>query len=147
MSRTVVAGYDGSEVSRAAVAEAAGRAGPDGTVYVVYGFGVPPDFLGAPYYERLLEEREGRGRELLDALLTERAGALPPANYEAELIGGPVADAINTVARTRKADEIVLGARGLGAVRAALGSVSQAVLRDADRPVVVIPAAALARGG
>ena len=144
MGRTVVAGYDGSEASRAALAEAGRRAGPGGTVYVVYGFGVPPDFFGAPYYERLLEEREGRGRELLDELLTKGATALPPAHYEAELIGGPVADAINTVARTREADEIVLGSRGLGAVRAALGSVSQAVLRDADRPVVVIPVAAVA---
>jgi nucleotide-binding universal stress UspA family protein len=41
----------------------------------------------------------------------------------------------------RDADEIVVGARGLGRVRALLGSVSHELLHIADRPVVVIPAA------
>jgi nucleotide-binding universal stress UspA family protein len=63
--------------------------------------------------------------------------------YETELIGGPAAEAIIDVARARHADEIVVGARGLGRVRALLGSVSHELLHIADRPVVVIPAAAI----
>jgi nucleotide-binding universal stress UspA family protein len=59
-----------------------------------------------------------------------------------ELLGGPPADAILDVARARNADEIILGARGLSRLRAALGSVSSEVIHRADRPVTVIPAAA-----
>ena len=63
--------------------------------------------------------------------------------YETELIGGPPAEAIANVARVRDADEIVVGARGLGRVRALLGSVWHELLHIADRPVLVIPAAAV----
>jgi nucleotide-binding universal stress UspA family protein len=38
----------------------------------------------------------------------------------------------------RDADEIVVGSRGLGRIRGALGSVSQELLREAARPVLVI---------
>jgi nucleotide-binding universal stress UspA family protein len=54
--------------------------------------------------------------------------------------------AIADVARVRHADEIVVGARGLGRVRALLGSVSHELLHIADRPVVVIPTAAIRPG-
>ena len=67
--------------------------------------------------------------------------------YEPELIGGPPAEAIAAVARARHADEIVVGARGIGRLRALLGSVSHELLHIADRPVVVIPAAAIRPGG
>ena len=44
---------------------------------------------------------------------------------------------------SRDADEIVVGARGRGRIRALLGSVSHELLHIADRPVLVIPAAAV----
>jgi nucleotide-binding universal stress UspA family protein len=47
-------------------------------------------------------------------------------------------------AALRDADEIVVGSRGFGRLRGVLGSVSHAVLHEADRPVVVIPADAVA---
>ena len=47
----------------------------------------------------------------------------------------------------READEIVVGSRGLGRIRGALGSVSQELLREAARPVLVVgPDAAAVRG-
>jgi nucleotide-binding universal stress UspA family protein len=50
-----------------------------------------------------------------------------------------VAPTLPSIARARGCDGIVLGARGLGAVRGALlGSVSQAVLRAATMPVTVV---------
>jgi len=42
---TIVVGYDGSEISRAAVTFAARRAGRHGRVYVVHAYDLPPDFL------------------------------------------------------------------------------------------------------
>lgn len=139
----VVVGYDGSETSRAALMLAIRRAGRSGRVFVVHAYELPPDFLGSPNYEQLLSQSKDRGRALLDALPVTGNAELPEIEYETELIGGPPAHAIDTVARARDADEIIVGARGLGRVRALLGSVSHELLHIADRPVLVIPAAAV----
>jgi nucleotide-binding universal stress UspA family protein len=139
----IVVGYDGSEPSRVALTLAARRAGRGGRVFVVHAYELPPDFLGSPNFDRLLSERKDRGRALLDALPLTGADNPLDTEYELELIGGPPAQAIAEVARVREADEIVVGARGLGRVRALLGSVSHELLYIADRPVLVIPAAAV----
>lgn len=139
----IVVGYDGSEPSRAAVTVAARRAGHQGLVFVVHAYELPPDFLGSPNYDRLLSERKDHGRALLDAMPLTGNDELLDTEYETELIGGPPAQAIADVARVRDSDEIVVGARGLGRVRALLGSVSHELLHVADRPVIVIPAAAV----
>ncbi len=136
----MVVGYDGSEVSRVALRVAARRAGNGGLVYIVHAYELPPDFLGSPNFEHLLSERKNHGRAMLDAAASEEP---PGPEYVLELIGGPPAHAIADVASARDADEIVVGARGLGRVRALLGSVSHELLHIADRPVLVIPAAAV----
>lgn len=72
------------------------------------------------------------------------ADELLDVEYETELIGGPPAEVLANVASVRGADEIIVGARGHGRIRALLGSVSLEVLHRADRPVTVIPAATAA---
>ena len=139
---TIVVGYDGSDAARAALMFAARQAGSGGRVFIVHAFELPPDFLGSPYHDRFLSERRDRGEALLRELPLGD-GPLAGPQYETELIGGPAAHAIADVARARHADQIVVGARGLGRVRALLGSVSHELLHIADRPVVVIPAAVL----
>jgi nucleotide-binding universal stress UspA family protein len=139
----IVVGYDGSEASRAAVAVAARRAGRRGQVFVVHAYELPPDFLGSPNFDRLPSERKDHGRALLEALPLTGDDDLLDTEYETELIGGPPARAIADVARIRDADEIVVGARGLGRIRALLGSVSHELLQIADRPVLVIPSGAV----
>jgi len=139
---TIVVGYDGSEASRAALLFGARQAGAGGRVFVVHAYDLPPDMLGWPNYDHLLSERRGRGEALLRELPLG-GEALAGPEYATELIGGPPAEAIADVARVRSADEIVVGARGLGRVRTLLGSVSHELLHIADRPVVVIPAAAI----
>lgn len=47
-------------------------------------------------------------------------------------------EVIADYAKEQKVDCIVMGRRGLGAIRAALGSVSSAVLRSVDLPVMVV---------
>jgi nucleotide-binding universal stress UspA family protein len=111
-------------------------------VFIVHAYDLPPDFLGSPDYEQRLSDRRGRGDALLRELPLKDPALVGPA-YEIELIGGAPAEAIAKVASVRDADEIVVGARGLGRVRALLGSVSHELLHIADRPVVVIPAAAV----
>ena len=67
-----------------------------------------------------------------------------PRRGENSLLEGPAARALLSAADARNADEIVVGSRGFGPVRGALGSVSHALLRDADRVVVVVPDASVA---
>lgn len=136
----IVVGYDGSESARAAVDYAGRRAGADGTVFVVTAYGPPPDWLGHREYDRIVAQHRAHGNDLLESLMGVRDW-LPPADYELELLEGPAAEALERVADTRGADEIVVGSRGRGRVRGALGSVSHALLRDARRPVVVMPPA------
>lgn len=135
----IVVGYDGSEAARQAVSYAANRAGQRGKVWIVHCYGPPPDWLGAPNYQRLLDDHQARGKAILDALMLEGGDALVDVDYELELVDGKPAEAVAKVAQVRDADEIVLGSRGFGRLRSALGSVSQELLHLADRPVVVIP--------
>jgi nucleotide-binding universal stress UspA family protein len=142
---TVVVGYDGSEAAQAALLFAARQAGTQGRVYIVYAYELPPDYLGSPNFERFLSEHRDQGEALLRDLPLDREPLAGPT-YETELIGGPAAEAICEIARTRHADVIVVGARGRGRLRALLGSVSHELLHIADRPVVVIPTAAVDPG-
>jgi nucleotide-binding universal stress UspA family protein len=139
----IVVGYDGSQPSRAALTLAARRAGRRGRVFVVHAYELPPEFLGSPSFDRLLSERKDHGRALLDVIPLTGNDELLDTEYETELIGGPPAHAISDVARVRDADEIIVGARGLGRFRALLGSVSHELIQIADRPVLVIPAGAV----
>jgi nucleotide-binding universal stress UspA family protein len=135
MSETIVIGYDGSEEARAALAYA-GRRVNGGRLFIVSAADRPPDFLGNPYYQHYLDAAQARARSLLE----EAERQLPDdVQCTTELLEGPAADAIVSVADARDADEIVVGSRGLGRVHAVLGSVSHDVLRLTDRPVVVIP--------
>jgi nucleotide-binding universal stress UspA family protein len=133
---TVVVGYDGSPPARAALAYAARRSAAGGRVVAVHAFQPAPDWLGSPYYQRALDAYQAQGRELLRSL-----GEQSDLGVEltTSLLEGPPARAIVAAADARDADEIVIGSRGFGAVRGVLGSVSHAVLHEADRPVVVIP--------
>src|SRR5215207_2683828 len=57
---------------------------------------------------------------------------------EFSVLEGPPAEVLVRAATVRDADEIVVGSRGLGRIRGALGSVSQELLREAARPVLVV---------
>ena len=139
----MVVGYDGSDNARAAVDQAAALAGPRGKVYVVHSYSPPADWLGFPNYQRVLDDHRARGEAVLDALVMTDDPLLE-TEFETELLDSPPADALMSVAGTRGADLIVVGSRGLGRLRATLGSVSHDVLHRADCPVLVVPAAASA---
>jgi nucleotide-binding universal stress UspA family protein len=73
----------------------------------------------------------------------ERAAAAAQANgvpAETELLAGDPTDEIVAYADSIDADAIVVGRRGHGKITSTLlGSVSQGILREAQRPVVVVP--------
>jgi nucleotide-binding universal stress UspA family protein len=123
-----------------AVAIAAQRAGPEGTVVPLHVTPTAPGWLGTPYYDREVEDGHQAGQAVLSAIDAIDTGS---ATVEPELIEGDPAEALLRVARIRGAREIVVGSRGLGRFRALLGSVSHAVLQQADRPVLIVPRGAV----
>ena len=134
----VVVGYDGSPAGRTAVSLGIERVGSTGHLIVVHSHGVPPDYIGVPFYQEMLDESTERAAGVMDEL----AATLPElrtVDYEPDVVIGSAPEAICRVARVRNADEIIIGTRGLGRVRALLGSVSHEVLHRAGCPVTVIP--------
>jgi len=107
------------------------------TVILVAAYEPIPRDLGTPYLEQLMARRPAEGQ----AVVREAAAALDREGipHEEEVMEGPAAEAILTVARTRKCDLIVMGSRGLGRLEAALlGSVSQRVVQEAPCPVLIV---------
>lgn len=139
----LVVGFDGSPQSRRAVAVTAQRAGRRGTVWVVHAHPSPPGLYDVVDGERWRAEHTDRAQALLDTLLLTGDAELLETNYQTELREGSAPAGLLAAAREHNADEIVVGSRGLGSVRALLGSVSHELLAIADRPVLVIPAGAL----
>jgi nucleotide-binding universal stress UspA family protein len=141
----IVVGYDGSAASQAALRLAAARAGA-GKVFVVHGYDAPADYWGGVHYDALLHAALDRGERILEqatAAVPELAGV----EHELELIAGHPAEVIANVAAVRDADEIIVGTRGFGRIRGALGSVAHALLHEARCPVTVIPTAAVPADG
>jgi nucleotide-binding universal stress UspA family protein len=78
--------------------------------------------------------------------LSEAAEAAQGAgvSYALERISGDTVAEILAVADAKKADLIVVGSRGRGPVTSAvLGSVSKGVLKEAQRPVLIVREAAV----
>lgn len=134
----VVVGYDGSAASRAAVEVGIDRVGSTGHLVVVQAYHVSADYIGASYYQEMLDAQLGRSNAVIEDLVRD-VERLSSVDWEADVIAGSPGEAICRVARVRDADEIVVGSRGHGRLRAVLGSVSLDVLHNADRPVLVIP--------
>ena len=138
----IVAGYDGSAASRAALSLAVTRARPGGRVVVVHAFDPPDGRYEGVSYQRQLFRALGRAESLL-AHLPEEVPGLDSLEWSTETLAGPAAQAIATVADVENASEILVGSRGLGRARALLGSVAHGLIHRAHCPVTVVPERAL----
>jgi nucleotide-binding universal stress UspA family protein len=140
MQRILIA-VDGSTGSDRAVDQGVELAASTGaSVLFVFVRQPPMPILGSPYYQRSVTgELEHAQDALARAHLAARDRGVAA---ESEILEGNAAHEIVALARVRDADLIVIGSRGLGAVAdAVLGSVSRAVVHEADRPVLVVPRA------
>ena len=152
----VVVAYDGSDQALAAVKKAAEIVGSEeaAKLHVVFvtthpNAQLPANFNSASFdpqqyllsvedimalYNKTIDEetekvKEGIG-DSLDSLGDKATiEVIPGYTPAADILG--YAEKVN-------ADLIVMGSRGLGAIRGVLGSVSYAVLREAPMPVLVI---------
>src|SRR5689334_22301871 len=102
----VVVGYDGSAASRAAVARAIDRTGPDGRLIVVHSYQVPADYIGASYYNAMYEDASTGANRTVDAL-EEAEPALATVAWERHVSLGDPAEVLCRTAATEDADEII----------------------------------------
>lgn len=143
----ILIAYDGSDDSRAAVAQAAKLfPGQSATIVTVWEHFVDTFArAGAPAgaaidYETIdRAAREGAEQRAAEGAALASESGLQATGVTADLHTN-VADAILAKASELGADVIVVGTRGLSGIKSALlGSVSHGVVHHADRPVVVIP--------
>jgi len=143
----VVVADDGSEPARRAgdlAAEIASLSGSE--VVVVRAYEHPPEPVGgwSAQDRRELDEVLWRNRRDLKKR-AEQLEEIAPCRPKTKLIKSKAVSAINLVAEESEGKHTLfaVGSRGLSAPkRAMLGSVSTAVMRAADGPVLVVPSSA-----
>ena len=136
--RRIVVGYDGSDRARAALDVVRNTAAPGAEVTVVYAHRIPPELRSYEFFQDLLEEVERGAREIVATARAALEGSGLEVRCEAR--EGGAAEVIADIARRERADMIVMASRGLGRVRAAIGSTVLELLQDTPCPVLVVPA-------
>lgn len=102
-------------------------------------YGLPTEaYLSIDTLKQTRADLKRRGRAVLDRALRRWAGHRPPV--DAVLAEGFPAESLLAAARSRGAEVVVLGRRGLSRLdRFFLGSVSRKVSAHADRSVLIVP--------
>ena len=142
--KQIIAALDLSPVSDEVLNRAASIARAFSARLVLLHIAAPdPDFIGFDVGPQSV--RDARANELRDEHRTFQQLAKElcdsGVNAEAGLVQGPTVDTILQQVDRQKADLLVMGSHGHGAVyRALLGSVSEGVLHRATIPVLVVPA-------
>ncbi|WP_303249608.1 universal stress protein [uncultured Slackia sp.] len=150
--------YDGSEHARRALDYAKGlaaMAGEDARVFIVHIMpsdmidakdlddggsldGVPLGLVDREAYQGLVEKATERAKAKVSAGLSDVIAEMGDAAAIDVVADSSAADAIVYYAKKNDIDLIVMGRRGLGALRGMLGSVSYGVLHGADVPVLTV---------
>ncbi|CAI6085095.1 universal stress protein [Cohnella sp. JJ-181] len=136
----ILVAYDGSNLSRKALSQAAALADSyQATLTVVHVYQVPLVNNG----DFMVTLPADWSRQYMDQSfkVLEEAKTLVPATVKAEfkLIDGDPAGTILDYAGDNGVDLIVLGSRGLGGIREfVLGSVSHNVMQHAKAPVLIV---------
>ena len=142
--KNILVPVDLSPVTDAVMTHARAMASAFGAhVWIIHVAAPEPDFVGfrtGPQYVRdhLAEQLRKEHTELqaMAARCTQEG-----IRAEGLLVQGPTADTIVSEAARLKADLIIMGSHGHGALfRAFVGSVSQQVLHESNVPVMVVPA-------
>jgi len=138
MFRNILLAFDGSDCSNKALEYAGSMAEQYGAVlWLIHVFPHTSDLLGYEDFEKLFAKRKSAGQAIVDNALQKLEGS--KLKVRTELLGGPEAESILKAAQDLEADLIVMGTRGLGAVKGLLiGSVSRKVLHYASCPVMVV---------
>jgi nucleotide-binding universal stress UspA family protein len=138
MFKSIVIGIDGSENSLRALRCAQQMAEKfQSKLILVHAYPRTSDLHDLEGYEMLVARRINDGRKIIDQALGLLADTA--LEIEEELLEEPADDAILSVAGTRQVDLIVLGTRGMGAIKSVLfGSIATKVTHKAECPVLVV---------
>lgn len=149
----ILIAYDGSEDASAAI-ERASKLLPDEEVIVLIVWERIVDVLtrtgstfalGDVDYEAVDRSAEEHAREQAEEGVKRAGQAGLKARAHVRARETSVAASILDAADEVEADVILMGTRGLGRLKSVLlGSVSNAVLQHADRPVMVVPSSEVA---
>ena len=139
MFNTIVLGLDGSKQSMIALEFSANLSQTfNAKLIIVHAYQFTSDLRNYKEYDKLLIQRQAAGVDFF-AQARKNIGSLS-IEIEDDLIEGPAAEAIISVAESREADLIVLGTRGMGPFKGLLlGSVSTKVMQRSTCPVMVVP--------
>lgn len=137
MYKSIIIALDGSEQSMLALNHGRAIAECFGSkLILVYAFPRTSGLRDSTEYNKLVAQRTKEGQAVIEKVrehLRRSASAV-----EEELLEGPAAEAILSVAAVRKPDLIVMGSRGMGSLKGAVfGSVSTKVSHEALCPVMV----------
>ena len=138
MFENIVLAFDGSEYSDKALLRAKAIAERfDATLWLVHVFRNPSDLLGYTDFEKIYAKCKSAAQAVMDDA-RQKLGRTTFTVQE-ELREGNETDSILKVAENCAAELIVMGSRGLGAVKGFLvGSVSRKVIHYASCPVMVV---------
>lgn len=138
MFETILVALDGSEQSLLALKYAKELAETHhAKMIMIHAYPNTSDLRDVPGYEKLVSQRKNFGQKILDHARNQMGDV--SFEVEEDLLEGPAADAVLSVAGTRKADLIVLGTRGMGTLKGVIfGSVSNKVMHYAPCPVMVV---------
>lgn len=96
-----------------------------------------PNYLGEPFSQEAVTKRIESARTILNEA-QNRIGEVP-ADVKADMLEGPVAEAILRLIESRSIDLVIMGTRGLGRLGGlVLGSQSQKVVQHAPCPVLLV---------
>ena len=154
--KNILVPYDNSEHAKNALKEAIGMSGnsPEAVIHVVEvaappqdlvyssinqtGFGMGVSTVSKTDFATVVEKRNEEDDEALQKEIAEVVTDFPGTLTAEVIFGIYTIETIIDAAKHYSCDLIVMGSRGLGAIRGAIGSVSYGVLRSSDIPVLVV---------
>ena len=138
MFKCIILALDGSGYSMLALKYARELAKRfDSKIIMVHAYSRTSDLRDYEGYDRLVAQRKNAGQQILESARKQLADV--SIDVEEDLLEGPAAQAILSVAEIRKADLIILGTRGMGSFKGLLvGSVSNKITHHASCPVLVV---------
>ncbi len=140
--KTLLVPVDFSGATRALLSTVEKLAAPGAKVFFLHSLTPPLVTTDYGVGVEMLHETIALARKTAIQQLEHLVKAIVARGFAAQAIleNGPAAQAIVEVARKRKVDAIVLGAHGHTALyNLIIGSTTQAVLKKATCPVVVVP--------